>query len=323
MDTQLDQFLINLKYEPKQKYIKCEKIQESDGITVIKAENSDGKCIYLKRIKLIDIKGKNFSNQLFSLKRSFSIDRIKEEEDKYLNETIAFNRHLSTEPYIYNNLLCNGCKYIIHHNKVYKPTMHQQEICIELESSGISLDHMLIEMAKKQEILKREAIYQVTENILKALQYCHSLDIIHCDVKCSNIIFDPRKNVFCLCDFGMARIKPDRHSMLPHSSCVNPNTYQPPEILLNRPFNEKVDIFSLGCMLAGILNWKQTFTNTIDQIPYHQRADFIHDKVSTGHALNYIDDLKLKSFIVSLLSYHFQDRPTSSLALENLLISFF
>jgi serine/threonine protein kinase len=321
MDTQLDQFIVNLKIL-KPKYTEGKIVKEIDNVTVVKAKNSQGQYIYLKRIKLIDTRGNVFSMQLLSFKRIFAVDRFKEEQDKYLNDTINLNRHLATEPYIYNNILCNGCKYIIHHNEVFKQNLHQNEICIELASSGVSLHDILMEMTEKQQIFKLESLYQVTENILRALQYCHASNIIHCDVKCSNIIYDPVKKIFCLFDFGVARIKPERYGMLPHSSDVNPDTYQPPEILLGKPFNEKVDIFSLGCMLSAILNWKETFTNTIEQISYpQQRARYIHDQVSNGKSLTYIKDPVLKCFIVSLLSYEIDDRPNSSVALENLLVS--
>ena len=324
MDCQLDQFIINLKCEVNQKYFNCKIKQENEHVTLIKAENSNGESIYLKKTKLIDLKGASFSKKLLSFKQLYSLDRFKEEEEKYMNEIIDTNRHLATEAFIYSNVLCNGSKYVVHHNSVFKPHVHQNIMCIELAICGISLDDILLDMTAQEQILKRESIIKVTDNVLRGLQYCHGLNVIHCDVKCSNVIFDPIKNVFCLCDFGMARVKPDRHCTVPHSSGVNPDTYQPPEILLGRPFNEKVDIFSLGCMLSGIINWKETFTNIIDKIPYVQRAEYVRTEVSTGESLTYLDDdVHFKTFIISLLSYNHQDRPTASLALENLLASFF
>lgn len=91
-----------------------------------------------------------------------------------------------------------------------------------------------------------------TEDIFKqitlALNYCHSNFIIHRDVKPENILII--NNTVKLADFGLAKydfFKEDK------SSNVVTLWYRAPEVLLNLPYNYKIDVWSLGCIYYELL----------------------------------------------------------------------
>jgi len=42
---------------------------------------------------------------------------------------------------------------------------------------------------------------------VKSLDYCHSYDVVHRDVKPENLLIS-KENILKLCDFGFARILP-------------------------------------------------------------------------------------------------------------------
>jgi cyclin-dependent kinase-like len=48
--------------------------------------------------------------------------------------------------------------------------------------------------------LVRQYIFQ----LLKAIDYCHTMNVVHRDIKPENLLIDPQENLK-LCDFGFAR----------------------------------------------------------------------------------------------------------------------
>ncbi|XP_077404598.1 mitogen-activated protein kinase 15 isoform X2 [Vanacampus margaritifer] len=118
-----------------------------------------------------------------------------------------------------------------------------------------------------KDIHKRYVMYQ----LLKAVKYLHSGNVIHRDQKPSNVLVDS-DCVVKLCDFGLARsLNQDQHdSGNPAlTEYVATRWYRAPEILLGSPrYTKGVDMWSLGCILGEMLLGKALFpgTSTINQI---------------------------------------------------------
>lgn len=104
-----------------------------------------------------------------------------------------------------------------------------------------------------------------TEQVLSAVEYLHSVDVVHCDIKASNIlVFYPRAApvaargvtelpVFKLADFGVARLLgPARRIEATHD--INPTGCRPPEVLLLMPLGPEIDMWAVGCTLAWMLD---------------------------------------------------------------------
>lgn len=93
----------------------------------------------------------------------------------------------------------------------------------------------------------RYYIYEV----LKALDYCHSMGIMHRDVKPHNIIIDHKKRELRLIDWGLAEF------YLPNQEYnvrVASRYFKGPELLVdNLLYDYSLDIWSLGCMFAGMV----------------------------------------------------------------------
>jgi serine/threonine protein kinase len=81
--------------------------------------------------------------------------------------------------------------------------------------------------------------------VVQAVRYCHERNVMHLDIKPSNVLIHDNKAK--LCDFGFAA-KTDSRSL--RSSNVTTCWYRPIELLLGeQSFGTEVDIWSLGCLL--------------------------------------------------------------------------
>ncbi|CAB3406609.1 unnamed protein product [Caenorhabditis bovis] len=104
-------------------------------------------------------------------------------------------------------------------------------------------------------------VYQM----LCAIKHLHNSGVIHRDLKPSNIVVNDRC-ILKVLDFGLARKKNVDTSMR-MSDYVVTRYYRAPEVILGIPYSEKVDIWSVGCIFAEMINHTVLFPgkDRIDQ----------------------------------------------------------
>ncbi|XP_041662435.1 serine/threonine-protein kinase Nek5-like isoform X2 [Cheilinus undulatus] len=83
--------------------------------------------------------------------------------------------------------------------------------------------------------------------ICLGLKHIHDRKILHRDIKSQNIFLTNGGMKVKLGDFGIARML--NNTMELARTCVGTPYYLSPEICENRPYNNKTDIWSLGCVL--------------------------------------------------------------------------
>ncbi|XP_004288607.1 PREDICTED: cell division control protein 2 homolog [Fragaria vesca subsp. vesca] len=94
--------------------------------------------------------------------------------------------------------------------------------------------------------------------ILRGIAYCHSHRVLHRDLKPQNLLIDRRTNALKLADFGLARAFGIPVRTFTHE--VVTLWYRAPEILLgSRHYSTPVDVWSVGCIFAEMINQRPLF----------------------------------------------------------------
>ena len=87
----------------------------------------------------------------------------------------------------------------------------------------------------------------------------HSANIMHRDLKPSNILI----NADCdlkICDFGLSRGFGEVDEFLKKTAYVVTRWYRAPEVsLLNKSYNQSLDMWSVGCIFAELLQRQTLF----------------------------------------------------------------
>jgi|GEM_PF-4515378 len=105
---------------------------------------------------------------------------------------------------------------------------------------------------------KKMAIYQV----FKSIEYLHSRDIIHRDIKTENFLYDIENGlpIVKLADFGIARFGKCSSDINIFTNDMYTLTYRPPEIILGSGvYDEKSEVWAGGIMASMIFNKNYIF----------------------------------------------------------------
>jgi len=90
-------------------------------------------------------------------------------------------------------------------------------------------------------------------DILVCLQFLHNHKIVHCDLKPSNVLLSYKK-IASLIDLGTATYVNEQVYKY-----VQSRNYRAPEVILRIRYNEKIDMWSLGCLLFEVAKGKLLF----------------------------------------------------------------
>lgn len=116
--------------------------------------------------------------------------------------------------------------------------------------------------------LPEEKALALLHKLLGGVDYIHKQGIVHRDLKPHNVLLDKNGDPI-ITDFGLAEHCKDGALT---QRCGTPG-FMAPEILMGKPYNEKVDIYSLGIIFYILLTGKEPFSNQ----EYHQLIKANHD----------------------------------------------
>eukprot|EP00828_Plagiopyla_frontata_P030675 TRINITY_DN4012_c0_g1_i5.p1 TRINITY_DN4012_c0_g1~~TRINITY_DN4012_c0_g1_i5.p1 ORF type:complete len:221 (+),score=23.10 TRINITY_DN4012_c0_g1_i5:266-928(+) len=198
-------------------------------------------------------------------------------------------------------------KSILFHPKQFSIWIIQPKYYIDLEK---------ILFNRRQSIIIKNFKKTICCQILEALQYLHKKDVVHLDLKPSNIMLKSQLLPdIVLLDFGISNIY--KNSENTNIFGITP-FYCPPEIKFNNPssITPKADIFSFGIVFYEIVTEKKSFakyqskpSGQIYNLIRSQDFDFFQENQSTGNA-------DIDSIISQCVKREASQRPTAQETLE-------
>lgn len=162
--------------------------------------------------------------------------------------------------------------------------------------------------------LSTDQFMDIAIQSLEGLEATHNADLLHLDIKSSNIMVSPQlsgRYHVKLIDYGRARLK------------THPTTGEPPngeglmgsifslspEFLSEAPLNERSDIYSLGCVFYRCLSGERPFNG---ESPLSVMCSHMQGNVRDLAAINANLPTELCAWVMGMIDKNPAKRPTSA-----------
>ena len=129
----------------------------------------------------------------------------------------------------------------------------------------------LLSLLLEKEFFTEKETINITKQLLSAVQYLHSKNIVHRDLKLENMLVQEMKDgsySIKLIDFGQAKYFEENEVM---TKICGSLFYLPPEIM-QRSYNYKCDMWSLGVIVYSLLTGHFPFDSENDEEIYEKIA---------------------------------------------------
>ena len=167
--------------------------------------------------------------------------------------------------------------------------------------------YSLLHMVKKKKVYVNEVIiWEIAYQCLLGLEYLHSQQIIHRDIKLLNIFMSSNK-IVKIGDMGMSKILTKKEMKL---SRVGTPLFLAPELIMKEKYDFKADIWSLGCSIYHLAKTVPPF-NDENLIKLGQAI--VNDNPPELPGC-YSEDLKF--FVNKLMTKNKKFRPSATEALK-------
>ncbi|KFQ08603.1 MAP kinase-activated protein kinase 3, partial [Leptosomus discolor] len=146
----------------------------------------------------------------------------------------------------------SGCPHIVHVLDVYE-NIHHGKRCLLIVMECMEGGELFSRIQERgdQAFTEREAS-EIMRNIGTAIQYLHSMNIAHRDVKPENLLYTSKEKdtVLKLTDFGFAKETTVQNAL--QTPCYTPY-YVAPEVLGPEKYDKSCDMWSLGVITYILL----------------------------------------------------------------------
>ena len=172
---------------------------------------------------------------------------------------------------------------------------------------------MLFDRISSKQTYQEKTAIELMKNILEALNYLHEKNIVHRDLKPENLLLASKDNDLDLriADFGLASFIKEGEQL--SYRCGTPG-YVGPELLEDKGYDRKVDIFSVGVILYVLLSGRPAFLgfNVNEILIKNKKCQVEFPEKYWGKISDTAKDLVLK-----MMQKDPKDRITAKEALEH------
>ena len=141
-------------------------------------------------------------------------------------------------------------KFVVNYKEAFLDEK-DSTLCLVMEYADRGdLSNRIKEQKKKGKYFNEKDIWRVFIQLVKGLKALHDLEILHRDIKSSNI-FLFSDGTAKLGDLNVCKIL--SNNILGHTQAGTPS-YAAPEVWLEKPYGLKSDIWSLGCVLYEMIS---------------------------------------------------------------------
>ncbi|KAM4694304.1 hormonally up-regulated neu tumor-associated kinase homolog A-like [Discoglossus pictus] len=204
------------------------------------------------------------------------------------------------------------------HQIIKHPNIVQLYETLETENSyymvmELCLGGDLMDKICDKKKLEERDVRKYIRQIMSAVEHLHHHGVVHRDLKIENFLLDENCNIK-LVDFGLSNtIKTEGMSQeLLNTQCGSP-AYAAPELLANKKYGPKVDVWSIGVSMFAMLTGTLPFTVE----PFNIKQ--LHQKMVNGEISPIPPDISSGSvqFMHILLEPDPAKRPTVTEAMED------
>uniref|UniRef100_A0A673I7F8 Serine/threonine-protein kinase PRP4 homolog n=1 Tax=Sinocyclocheilus rhinocerous TaxID=307959 RepID=A0A673I7F8_9TELE len=138
--------------------------------------------------------------------------------------------------------------------RLFRHFYHKQHLCLVFEPLSMNLREVLKKYGKDVG-LHIKAVRSYSQQLFLALKLLKRCNILHADIKPDNILVNESKTILKLCDFGSASHVAD-NEITPY---LVSRFYRAPEIVIGKPYDYGIDMWSVGCTLYELYTGKILF----------------------------------------------------------------
>lgn len=186
---------------------------------------------------------------------------------------------------------------VVHIIDILKPHTSKED-CQDLYIVFELMDTDLHQITTSPQPLTDEHCQYFVYQILRGMNYIHSANVIHRDLKPGNLLLNANCDLK-VADFGLARTaQVDNHAGF-MTEYVATRWYRAPEIMLSwKEYTKAIDVWSVGCIFAELIGRKPLFPGR----DYVQQINLICSILGTPSEedTRYIESDRAKRYIQSL-----------------------
>ena len=187
----------------------------------------------LQKFKVLKKQTAEKENQIYKLDFENRLHEVSNTPVKFIDSKVVENKHytlmdwggVSLDEFLFNNPLDKNSKN---------------------ETKTSPKNNKALNHEKSHQNIVKGAIFAVATQILDL----HEQGIAHKDLKPANIMINPSTGETAIIDFGLAELADSDNAFNEKTGTIN---YKAPEINLTSEFSNKVDVWSLGFVLAEAL----------------------------------------------------------------------